>query len=146
MPYQGLKMKYHETLITVGSFEMASQPNACHGSYISWMKVACNDLAGRFALDDSRIAENGYLAPVVALEMKFKKPLHFTDKVRVQTSVRRTETATLEFVSRIIGEDKTVAATGRTVHAVTDKAGILQYRLPPVIAERLERLMAYLAV
>ena len=76
--------------------------------------------------------------------MKYRKPLRFGEEARVLTTVRRTETATLEFFSRIVGPDGGVAAEGRTVHALTDKEGVLQFFLPPVITERLERLLSSL--
>ena len=38
----------------------------------------------------------------------------------------------------------TKLATGRTVHALTDNAGVLQYQLPQAIAERIERMTDWL--
>lgn len=139
-------MKYHETPITVRFNEVDSYRVAWHGHYVTWMEVGRNDLAGRFGLNAFEIEVAGYQAPVVELELKFKRSLRFDEEARVMTTVRRTETASLEFLCRIVGEDGVVAATGRTVHVLTDSAGILQYSLPPVIGERLERLMAYLEV
>lgn len=139
-------MRYHETPITVRFNEVDAYQIAWHGHYVAWMEAGRNDLAGRFELDAAQIAAAGYLAPVVALELQFKKPLRFADEARVLTTLRRTETATLEFHCRILGPDGAVAATGRTVHALTDRAGVLQYTLPPLVAERLARLMAHLEV
>ena len=139
-------MKYHETPITVRFNEVDAYRVAWHGHYVTWMEVGRSDLAGRFGLNAFDIEAAGYQAPVVELELKFKRPLRFNDEARVQTTVRRTETATLEFICRIVGGDGMVAATGRTVHVLTDGAGGLQYTLPPVIGERLERLIAYLEV
>ena len=137
-------MKFHETPITVRFNEVDAYQIAWHGHYVAWMEAGRNDLAGRFGLDAVQIAAAGYLAPVVALEVQFKKPLRFAEEARVMTTMRRTETATLEFHCRIVGADGAVAATGKTVHALTDLAGVLQYRFSPEIAERLARLIAYL--
>lgn len=139
-------MHYHETPVTVRFNEVDAYRIAWHGHYVAWMEAGRNDLAGRFGLDAGQIAETGYLAPVVELEVKYKSPLRFGDAARVLTTLRRTETATLEFLSRIIGPDGEVAATGRTRHVLTDAAGVLQYFLPAVIAERLDRLAAHLEV
>ena len=137
-------MNYHETRITVRFNEVDAYKIAWHGHYVAWMEAGRNDLAGRFGLDAMQIADAGYLAPVVALEMKYRKPLRFAEEARVMTTMRRTETATLEFHCRIVGADGAEAATGRTVHALTDLAGVLQYRFSPEIAERLARLVAHL--
>ena len=137
-------MKYHETTIKVRFNEVDAYNVAWHGHYVAWMEVGRNDLAGRFELDAGQIAVAGYLAPVVALELKFLRPARFGEELLVQTTLRRTETATLEFVCRIIGRDGQPCATGKTLHALTDKEGQLQYQLPPVIAGRIERLLAWM--
>jgi acyl-CoA thioester hydrolase len=135
-------MKEHETAITVRFNEVDSYGVAWHGHYVAWMEVGRNDLAGRFGIDAAQLAAMGYLAPVVELDLKYRRPARYDEELRVLTTARRTETATLEFSCRICAADGTLCAAGRTVHALTDRAGILQYRLPPEVAERLERMLA----
>jgi acyl-CoA thioester hydrolase len=139
-------MKYHETPIKVRFNEVDSYKVAWHGHYVAWMEVGRNELAGRFGLNAEQIDSLGYPAPVVALELQFKRPARFGEELRVMTSVRRTRTATLEFVCTILGADGVVCAEGKTVHVLTDRNGILQYRLPPDIEARLEEMMAYLEI
>ena len=137
-------MRYHETLIKVRFNEIDAYHVAWHGHYVAWMEVGRSELAGQFGLDAEQLAAAGYLAPVVTLEVQYKRALRYADEARVMTTLKRSETATLEFACRIVGADGTVAATGRTVHALTDMAGVLQYRVPPLIEERLERLLSHL--
>lgn len=139
-------VNFHETLIKVRFNEVDAYRIAWHGHYVAWMEAGRNDLAGRFGLDAAQIADSGYLAPVVVLELKFIRPARFGEELRVRTTLRRTETATLEFVCDMFGEDGKLSASGRTVHALTDRDGVLQYALPQVIAERLQGLMAFLGV
>lgn len=136
-------MKSHETTVKVRFNEVDAYGVAWHGHYVAWMEVGRNDLAGRFELDADQIAAAGYLAPVVSLELKFLRPARFAEELRVETSLRPMETATLEFLCAIRGADGRKCATGRTVHALTDKGGTLQYTLPPAIRERVERLLAW---
>lgn len=137
-------MKYHETSIKVRFNEVDAYHVAWHGHYVAWMEVGRSELAGLFDLDAEQLAAAGYLAPVVTLEVNYKRPLRFAEEARVLTTLKRSETATLEFLSRIVGADGTVAAAGRTVHALTDLAGVLQYRVPQVVEERLSRLVSHL--
>jgi acyl-CoA thioester hydrolase len=139
-------MKYHETPIKVRFNEVDSYHVAWHGHYVAWMEVGRNELAGQFGLNAEQIAAAGFFAPVVALELQFKKPARFDEELRVMTTVRRTQTATLEFSCTIVGADGVPCAEGKTVHVLTDQDGILQYRLPPVLAERLEKLVASMEV
>jgi acyl-CoA thioester hydrolase len=83
---------------------------------------------------------------VVTLELKYKRPARFDEELRIVTTIRRTETATLEFLCDIVGADGASCASGRTVHVLTDKNGTLQYSLPAVIAERIEKMLSYLEV
>jgi acyl-CoA thioester hydrolase len=139
-------MKYHETPIKVRFNEVDSYKVAWHGHYVAWMEAGRNELAGRFGLNAEQIDSLGYLAPVVALELQFKRPARFDEELRVMTSVRRTKTATLEFVCTILGADGIICAEGKTVHVLTDRNGILQYRLPPDVDARLEEMMAWLEI
>ena len=136
-------VKYHETPLKVRFNEVDAYHVAWHGHYVAWMEVGRNDLAGRFGLNADDIAAAGYLAPVVVLELKYLRPTRFDDELRIRTSLKRMETATLEFNCTIIAADGKKCATGRTVHSLIDKNGVLQYSLPPVIRERVERLLSW---
>jgi acyl-CoA thioester hydrolase len=139
-------MRYHETKITVRFNEIDAYRVAWHGHYLAWMEVGRSELAGRFDLDVFQLAEMGFLGPVIGLEMKFLRPARFNDELTIQTTLRRSETATLEFATVIIGPDGNKCATGVTTHALTDMAGVLQFQLPPQIAERVKRLLEWLEV
>lgn len=139
-------MRYHETRIRVRFNEVDSYRVAWHGNYVSWMEVGRNELAGMFELDADQVFSLGYMAPVVDLQLKFKKPSLFNEELKVMTSVKRTETATMEFVCEIFGPDDSLRAAGRCVLVLTDLNGILQFTLPPIIRERIDRLLAYLEV
>ena len=137
-------MKAHETTIKVRYNEVDAYQVAWHGHYVAWMEVGRSDLASPFGLDADQLTKLGYLAPVVQLDLKYQRPARFGEELRICTTARRTETASLEFVCRIVAADGTPCASGRTVHVLIDRDGVLQYRLPPAVAERLERLFAYL--
>ena len=136
-------MRYHETIVKVRFNEIDAFQVAWHGHYVTWMEVGRNDLAGRFGLDAGQIAAAGYVAPVVLLEVKYLRPARFGEELRVRTSLRRMETATLEFITTIISGDGRKCAMGRAVHSLTDNNGVLQYSLPPLVRERVEQLLAW---
>ena len=137
-------MRYHESKITVRFNEIDAYRVAWHGHYVAWMEVGRSALAGQFELDALQLVTAGYLGPVVALELKFLRPARFNDQLTVRTTLVRSATATLTFVSTILGPDGSRLATGTTTHALTDLDGVLQFQLPPVIAERIDRLLAWL--
>jgi acyl-CoA thioester hydrolase len=137
-------MRFHETTLQVRFNEVDSYNVAWHGHYVAWMEVGRNDLAGRFGLDASQLSELGLLGPVVNLEIKYLSPARFKDQVVIRTSLKPTETATLVFLNEIIAADGRTLATGLTTHALTDLAGVMQFRLPPLLQERLDLMKAWL--
>ena len=139
-------MRYHETKITVRFNEIDAYRVAWHGHYVAWMEIGRNAMAGQFDLDAFQLAAAGYLGPVVVLELKFLRPARFNDELAIQTTLRRTDTATLEFITTIVGPDGNKLATGMTTHALTNLDGVLQFQLPPVLVERVNRLLAWLEV
>ncbi len=136
-------MRYHETKITVRFNEIDAYRVAWHGHYVAWMEIGRNALAGRFDLDAFQLAALGCLGPVVALELKYLRPARYNDELTIRTTLRRTQTATLEFITTIVGPDGSKLATGVTTHALTDLDGVLQFQLPPVLVERVNRLLAW---
>lgn len=139
-------MRQHQTKVTVRFNEVDAYRVAWHGHYVAWMEIGRNALAGQFGLDALQLTAAGYLGPVVGLELKFLRPARFNDELTIQTTLRQSETATLEFVTTIVAADGKKLATGMTTHALTDLDGVLQFQLPTVIAERVERLLAWLEV
>lgn len=136
-------MRYHETAIQVRFNEIDAYNVAWHGHYVAWLEVGRNALAGEFGLDVTSIAESGYMAPVVSLDLKYLLPARLGETLLIRTSLRKGPAANLEFCSTIVGQDGTVRARGATVHVLIDSDGILQYRIPQVIAERVERMLAW---
>ena len=136
-------MRFHETVIKVRFNEVDLFRVAWHGHYVAWMEVGRNELAGRFGLDAEQVGSAGFIAPVILLELKYLRPARFGELLKVRTTLKRMETATLEFLADIVGPDGKRCATGRVVHSLTDASGTLQYTLPSPIRERMENLLAW---
>ena len=138
--------QYHETRVRVRFNEVDSYQIAWHGHYVAWMEESRNNLAGLFGIDAAQIAAAGFQAPVVSLELKYLRPARYGEELRVRTTLVPKDSATLVFHSEIIGEDGKLSATGRTIHALTDIDGVLQYALPQSIALKLSALRYFLGV
>ncbi|MDA8415167.1 MAG: acyl-CoA thioesterase [Desulfobacteraceae bacterium] len=137
-------MKLQETHVQVRFNEIDAYNVAWHGHYVAWMEVGRNDLAGRFGMDARQLAELGYLGPVVSLEVKYLSPARFKDDLVVRTTLRPTEAATLVFLNEIVSADGRKLATGVTTHALTDLNGIMQFKLPAILSERIDNMLQWL--
>lgn len=138
-------MKYYQSLIKVRFNEVDAYRVAWHGHYVAWMEIGRSELAGRFGLDAFQLAELGYLGPVVNLEIKYLRPARFNDELTVRTRIVPSESATLVFESVIVDNSGLKLAIGLTTHALTDLNGVLQFQLPPAVAERLAAINVWLA-
>jgi acyl-CoA thioester hydrolase len=137
-------MRYHETNIIVRFNEIDAYRVAWHGHYVAWMEIGRNALSGQFGLDADQLSVAGFLGPVIDLQLKYLRPARFNDQITIRTRLRPSETATLVFESVLIGPDNRKLLTGLTSHALTDLDGVLQFRMPPLLAERVERMRAWL--
>lgn len=138
-------MTWDETTITVRFNEVDAYQVAWHGHYVGWLEIGRMALARRFGLDPFQLAELGLLGPVVQLELKYLRPARCNDVLTIRTSLEPCETAQLIFVSEIIAPGGSRLASGRTVHALTDLAGTLQFRLPEQVAQRVAALQRWAA-
>lgn len=140
-------MKFHETPLQVRFHEVDSYRVVWHGHYVGWFEVGRNDLTERFGMGPLQLREDRLLAPVVAMDCQFKFPAVFGDSLLVQTTLERTEVAKLIFHYRVFHRGNgRVLATGSTTHVLTDLSGILLYRVPPPILEKIEAMRKYLEV
>lgn len=133
-------MIWDETVITVRFNEVDAYQVAWHGHYVSWMETGRTSLARRFGLDPFQLSELGYLGPVVQLDLKYLRPARYNDRIVVRTTLEVSETATLVFISEIAGNNGEMLAKGRTVHALTDIGGVLQFQIPGVLEERINEM------
>lgn len=138
-------MIWDETAITVRFNEVDAYQVAWHGHYVSWLEIGRLALARRFGLDPFQLAELGFMGPVVQLELKYLRPARCNDALTVRTTLEPSEAANLIFVSQIIGPDGSRLASARTVHALTDLQGTLQFRMPENVAGRLAQLQQWTA-
>ena len=137
-------MRYHETTTTVRFNEIDAYRVAWHGHYVAWMEIGRNALAGMFDLDADQLYAAGFLGPVVDMRIKYLRPARLNDRIIIRTCLRPTETATMVFESLIMGPDGNKLASGLTSHALTDLDGILEFQLPHILSERLERMRNWL--
>lgn len=137
-------MKFHETSIKVRFNEIDAYQVAWHGHFVSWMEVGRTELAAKFCLDPFHLSKEGYLGPVVSLELKYLRPARYNDQLTIRTTLGRTETATLQFISEIRDSSGHKIATGITTHVLTDLDGVMQFKLPDKILERINKMMEWL--
>lgn len=96
-----------------------------HGHYLTYCEEGRNAFgrARGFAYRD--LLANGYVAPLVHVELDYLKPARFDQRLRVTTRLHATAGARIDFTYVIADEHGEPLARARSVQAFTDLQGNL---------------------
>lgn len=125
-----------KTLTAVHPFEIRfsevdSMNIVWHGSYMLYFEDAREAFGARYGLEYMTIFGNGYYAPLVEMDFKFKSPLRYESHPEIIITYRPTESAKILFDYEIRDRDTgTVCATGRSVQVFMDRNYELVWESP----------------
>lgn len=125
-----------KTLTAVHPFEIRfsevdSMNIVWHGSYMLYFEDAREAFGARYGLEYMTIFGNGYYAPLVEMDFKFKSPLRYESHPEIIITYRPTESAKIVFDYEIRDRDTgTVCATDRSVQVFMDRNYELVWESP----------------
>lgn len=120
--------------------EVDSMNIVWHGSYPLYFEDAREAFGKDYGLGYMDIFGNGYYAPLVELNFKYKKPLVYGQTAAVRITYVPTESAKIVFDYEIFDRtDGTVIATGRSVQVFMDADYQLVWDNPPFYARWKEK-------
>lgn len=101
--------------------EVDSMSIVWHGSYPLYFEDVREAFGAKYGLGYMTIFNNGYYAPLVELSFKYKKPLVYESKPRINITYIPTESAKIVFEYEIIDTvSGDIIATGRSVQVFMD--------------------------
>lgn len=116
--------------------EVDSMSVVWHGSYVKYFEDAREAFGAKYGLGYMDIFGNGYYAPLVELDFKYRKPLLYGSKPEVTIFYRPTEAAKIVFDYEIRDtSDGSLVATGHSVQVFMDKDYKLVWTNPPFYEE-----------
>jgi acyl-CoA thioester hydrolase len=102
--------------------EVDSMRIVWHGSYALYFEDAREEFGRVFGLSYHTYIENEVYAPLVELNFRYLKPLHYGQRARVEIIYRNTDAAKIVFDYEIyLVEDETLIATGTSVQVFLDR-------------------------
>ncbi len=102
--------------------EVDSMSIVWHGSYPLYFEDAREAFGEKYGLGYLLIYENGFYAPLVDLSFKYKKPIIYGMKCRIDIFYCPTEAAKIVFDYEIHSEeDNSLIATGHSVQVFMDR-------------------------
>ncbi|MFN7975324.1 MAG: thioesterase family protein [Acidobacteriota bacterium] len=135
--------RFHETRIDVRFHEVDSYDVVWHGHYVAWLEVARGELARAFGIAHERLAERGYMIPIVSLRLDYKAPARQGDAVVVGARLREPRTAMLELDYEVRHSGGQLLATAESRQVVLNGSGELLVTLPSVVKEAVARIRAF---
>ena len=111
-----------------------------HGSYPLYFEDALEDFGKQYGLGYEEFIRNYVFAPLVELSLKYKKPLLYGQKARVDIVYQPTESAKIVFEYEIHdAEDDSLIAEGRSVQVFMDMDYQLVLENPPFYQDCIEK-------
>jgi acyl-CoA thioester hydrolase len=95
-----------------------------YAHYFVWFEVARAELLRTLGWNYREMEEGGVLLPVIEATCNYRRPARYDDEIEVRTDGRLCSPVRMEFSYEVMVKGRgEVAATGKTVHAATDRDG-----------------------
>lgn len=107
-----------------------------HGSYMQYLEDAREAFGSKYGLEYMRIADAGYYAPLVDMELHYRRPIVYGMRPRIDIIYRPTEAAKIVFDYEIHHPDTDeLMASAHSVQVFMDKDYQLVWATPDFYAE-----------
>ncbi|HIV32808.1 MULTISPECIES: acyl-CoA thioesterase [unclassified Alistipes] len=127
----------HTTTLRVRFSEVDSMSVVWHGEYVRYFEDGREAFGERYpGLGYLDIYASGYTAPIVALQVDYRRPLRIAERAEVETRYIPTEAAKICFEYTIRrASDGEVVATGSTTQVFVNTEGELELTAPQFFKE-----------
>ncbi len=112
-----------------------------HSVYPVWFEAARTEFIKMTGTSYTELEKKGVMLPLASLECKYIHPVHYEDKVTIETTVRKLSFAKIEFAYRVI-LDGQVMAEGSTVHGFVSSETFRPLSLKKVMPELFDMIMS----
>ena len=124
------------TIIPVRFSEVDMMQIVWHGNYIKYIEEGREAFGKKYGISYMQIKDQGFMAPVVNLNIDFKKPLKYGDNALVETFYQDSEAAKIIYTFKIYREsDHELVATAESVQVFLDHKGELVLTIPEFFKE-----------
>lgn len=128
----------HEIELAPAFFDIDPMEIVWHGHYVKYFELARSALLGRYNYDYPRMRESGYGWPIVDMRLKYVRPAHFGQLLKVRAQIVEWQSRLrIEYLIRD-AQTGSKLTQGYTIQVAVDIAkGQLCFVCPPVLAQRL---------
>ncbi|MBA6151122.1 acyl-CoA thioesterase [Gelidibacter maritimus] len=105
---------YHEIELRVRYAETDQMGIVYYGNYAQYFEVGRVEWLRNFGISYKSMEEEGLMLPVISLSVKYKKPAHYDDLIKVKTQLVKLPSASIEFNYEITNESGEILTHGNT--------------------------------
>ena len=129
----------HDTFIRVRYAETDQMGFVYYGKYAEYFEVGRAEMIRHLGFTYKSVEENGIFMPVADLQIKFRKPAHYDDKLCVRTTVPEFPRASFLTEYEIFNEAEELLVSGMVRLAFFDRERLRPVRLPEFIKIAMEK-------
>lgn len=116
-----------------------------HSVYPVWFEAARTEFIKMTGISYSELEKQGVMLPLTDLQCKYIIPVHYEDKVIIETTISKMSFARIEFLYRVLLDGK-LMAKGSTVHGFVNSETFHPLNLKKVKPELYERLSSMITI
>lgn len=114
--------------------EVDSMNIVWHGNYLKYFEEGRETFSRQYGFNYIHLAEEGYIMPVIDVQIQYIKPLRYGDTALVETTWIDTEAAKAVFEYRIRNAaDGSLCCRGRTTQVFLNSERQLEFTYPPYV-------------
>lgn len=137
---------YHYDL-DVPFFDVDSLFIVWHGHYVKYLEMARCAFLAEIAHDYNVMRESGYAYPIVKLDLKYIKPAHFGQKIRVELNVVEFESCLkIDYFIKDLKTNTKLTRGSTTQVAVRIDNGEMQFQTPDVFQAALRQFPQFKSI
>jgi acyl-CoA thioester hydrolase len=116
---------------------------AWHGHYVKYLELARCELLRRFDYDYPQMQASGYMWPIVECHLKYVRPAHYSQKLRVEATLIEYENRIkIGYTIRDLNSGERMTKAYTTQVAVDARTRELQFVSPAIVFSNLEKACA----
>jgi len=110
----------HETKIRVRYSETDKMGYVYYGNYPQYYEVARSEMMRSLDFTYKQLEDSGILMPVIAMEIKYKKPAIYDDLLTIRTTLKKNPIIKAHFIYEVFNDKGELLNTGSTTLVFVD--------------------------
>ena len=131
-------MKSFNSYVKVRYAETDQMGVVHHGNYAQYFEIARIEWLNDLGISYANIEKEGVMLPVFELNIKYHKPLHFSEKLKIVTQLRDIPNVKIIFDYQIFDEGENLTTSASSVLVFMDVKTKKPIRCPQYILDKLQ--------